>query len=1066
MNAMIKKTVCVLALFLSVCMAGSAQTQGTALRGRVTEENGEPVVGAAIYYEGTSSSAMTDGNGEFSLPFLKGKSLIFSMFGMKQESVRLLDNQYLSVVMSPDNMTLDDAVVIGYGTTSRRDLTGSVASIRAEEITATGSNNAIGALQGRVAGLSITSQSGEPGAGFNIKIRGNNSINAGTSPLFVIDGMQMNLSSGEIATSTETGYGTFDPLSFLNPNDIESIEVLKDASATSIYGANGANGVIIITTKSGIKGIDKTTVHFDSTISLSQNPRHIQLLNPQEYADYRFIKGDYGGKIAFGVDTDYDGENDEPIDASGYTYYDWQKLVYRNALSHNYNVSLSSRVGGKTQIAASLGYLNQEGLVRGNDQQRYTARVKLDHQINQKWKTGFTVNFGRTLSTGAVNSGYNGIIQMIYRERPLQRWTPSEEDQYRTTVFGLTSLITDETFKQTSYNRVTANAYVNYNFATNWQLRLNASGGISDSDMLEFYSSKSRWGYSVSGKGGEKRVSTHNYNASSILQYSKTWNKTHHFDAMAGGEITYYKSMAMGISGYNFEDESTGAYNISKANNLDNPSQSVGDNSKLSFISRANYNYKQKYYLTATFRADGSSKFYAGNRVGYFPSVSAAWRVIEEPWIKASAPWISEFKIRASAGASGNDRIGNYQALATMGTNYYGTAGSEIMGMALSSSSNPKLKWETTYQYDAGLDFSILDDRFGLVVDVYYKDTRDMLYNAIVSAQTGFNTQWKNLGKVTNKGIEIALTSHNISTKDFSWTTNFSFDLSRNKVVDIGDNEYVLVNIGGGTLTEVSRIVPGLPIGIGWGYRCIGNYQLDDFIITRKGDATGRIYPSEAVTSANYNQFVYTLKEGQTTIAGKTIVPGDRKYKDISGNDNEITTSDREMISNSNPLFTASLGNTFTWKNWDLNIFLEGLYGRTILNEYNVWSESGISGGNSSYNLRRDAWYGHWTPENASNTYSQLSNNTNTWCSDYYVEDGSYLRIKTLALGYSLPARVLSKVRISSLRLSLNVDNAYVFTRYSGNDPDVSSANALFTGFDRMSYPKPRTYSFALNIGF
>ena len=1028
MRVSIKKTVLVSAVVLAFCSLASAQEK--TIKGRITEESGEPVVGAAVFYEGTTNATMTDLNGEFTLPFDKGNTLKFNCIGLKEESLRTDNNNYLSIVLYPDLMTLDETVVIGYGSISRKDLTGAVSSVKAEDIAATGSNNTLGALQGRVAGLQITSQSGEPGAGYNIKIRGNNSINAGTSPLFVIDGMQMNLSSSEIATSTETGYGTSDPLSFLNPNDIESIEVLKDASATAIYGANGANGVIIITTKSGVKGVDKTTVNFDATLSLSQNPSYIELLNPQEYADYRFLKADYGGKIAFGQDTDFDGENDAPIDASGYTAYDWQKLVYRNALSRNYNVSLSSRVGGKTQIAASIGYMNQEGLVRGNDQQRYTGRVKVDHKINDKWDMGFTVNFGRTISNGAVTSGNNGIIQMIYRERPLRKWTPSEEDQYATTTFGLTSLMTDETFKQTSYNRVTGNAYVNYKFAENWKLRLNASGGTSDSDMLEYYSSKSRWGYSVSGKGAEKRVSTYNYNASAFVDFNKTWNNTHHFDAMAGGEITYYKSMSMGISGYTFEDESTGAYNISKATNLDNPTQSVGDNSKLSFISRANYNYKQRYYLTATFRADGSSKFYAGNRVGYFPSISASWRVVEEPWLKAAAPWISEFKVRASAGASGNDRIGNYQALATMGTNYYGTAGTEIMGMALNSSSNPKLKWETTYQYDAGIDFSVLDDRFGITADFYYKDTRDMLYNAIVSAQTGFNTQYQNLGQVTNKGIEIALTSHNITSRDFSWTTTMTFDLSRNKVVDIGDNEYVLVSISGGTLSEISRVVPGEAIGIGWGYVSVGNYQLDDFIITRKGDTSGRIYPSDAVTSANYDNFTYTLKDGVTKIAGKNIVPGDRKYKDLDG-DNEITTNDRQKISDSNPKFSASLGNSLTWKNWDLNIFLEGVYGRSILNEYKVWSESGISGGNSSYNLRKEAWYGHWTPENKSNTFSQLSNNTNTWCSSYYVEDGSYLRIKTITLGYTLPHKLLSKARISSLRLALNVDNAWVFTSYS-----------------------------------
>ena len=1063
MRVSIKRIVLVSTTILSFCSMAFAQ--GQSIKGRITEESGDPVIGAAVFYDGSKSATMTDANGEFTIPYSKGSTLKFSCLGYKDESLRTENSNYLSIVLYPDAMTLDDAVVIGYGSVSRRDLTGSVSSVKSDDIVASGSTNALGALQGRVAGLSITSQSGEPGAGYNIKIRGNNSINAGTTPLFVIDGMQMNLSSSEIASSTTTGYGTLDPLSFLNPNDIESIEVLKDASATAIYGANGANGVIIITTKSGVKGVDKTTVNFDATLSLSQNPSYIELLDPQEYANYRFIKADYGGKIAFGQDTDYDGEKDEPIDASGYEAYDWQKLVYRNALSRNYNVSMSSRVSGKTQIAASIGYMNQEGLVRGNDQQRYTGRVKVDHKINDKWNMGFTVNFGRTVNNGAVTSGNNGIIQMIYRERPICLWTPSEEDQYATTTFGLTSLMTDETFKKTTYNRVTGNAYVNCNFAPNWKLKLNASGGISDSDMLEYYSSKSRWGYSVQGKGAEKRVSTYNYNSSAFVEYGKTWNKTHHFDAMAGGEITYYKSMSMGISGYTFEDESTGAYNISKATNLDNPTQSVGDNAKLSFIARANYNYKHKYYLTASFRADGSSKFYAGNRVGYFPSISASWRAIEEPWIKNNAPWISELKLRASAGASGNDRIGNYQALATMGTNYYGTAGTEIMGMSLSSSSNEKLKWETTYQYDAGIDFSVLDDRIGLTADFYYKDTRDMLYNAIVSAQTGFNTQYQNLGKVTNKGFEIALTSRNISTRDFNWTTTLTFDLSRNRVEDIGDNEYVIVNIGGGTLTEISRIVPGEAIGIGWGYEAIGNYQLDDFIITRKGDSSGRIYPSEAITSANYSQFNYTLKDGVTTIAGKNIVPGDRKYKDLDG-DNEITTNDRHKISDSNPLFSGSFGNTFTWKNWDLNIFLEGVYGRTILNEYNVWSESGISGGNSSYNLRKAAWYGHWTPENASNTYSQLSNNTNTWCSSYYVEDGSYLRIKTLTLGYALPQKVLSKAKISSLRLSLSVDNAWVFTSYSGNDPDVSSANALFTGLDRMSYPKPRTFSFGLNIGF
>lgn len=1062
MRVLVKKTVLVSTLLLAICSAAFAQ--GT-LKGKVVEENGEPVIGAAVFYDGTNTATMTDLNGEFQIPYNKGKVLIFSCIGLKEETLRTESNNYLSVILYPDTMALDDAVVIGYGTTSRRDLTGSVASVKADDITASGSKNAIGALQGRVAGLSITSQSGEPGAGFNIRIRGNNSINAETSPLVVIDGMQMNLSSSDIASSTTTGYGTSDPLSFINPNDIESIEVLKDASATAIYGANGANGVIIITTKGGVKGVDKATVTFDASYGLSTNPSHIELLNAQEYADYRFTKKDYGGEITYGRDVDYDGTYDEVKDVSDYQTWDWQNLMYRTAATQSYNLSISSRVGGKAQLQASFGYLDQEGLVVGNDQQRYTGRVKIDHQINDKWKVGATVNFGRTIMNGAVTSGSNGIIQMIYRRSPIQLWTPQEEDEYRNLVFDLRDLLTTASSKVTTYNRTTGNAYANYKFAKNWQLRLNASGGISDSELLEFYYANGQWGRSLNGRGLAKKINTYNYNTSAIIDYNKTWNKTHHFDAMAGGEITYNKTDALQLSSYDFEDDTTGPFNLGKARSIDTPSQSIEDNSKISFISRANYNYKQRYYLTATFRADGSSKFYAGNRVGYFPSISAAWRAAEEPWLKAAAPWLSDLKIRASAGASGNDRIGNYKALATTTTVYYASSGTEMMGIALNSSSNPDLKWETTYQYDAGFDLSILDDRFSLTADAYYKDTRDMLYNAILPAQTGFNTQYQNLGRVTNKGIEVAMTSHNISNRNFSWTTTAAVDICRNKVLDIGDSEFQLVNISGGTLQEISRVIVGQPIGIGWGYKSCGNYQLDDFIITKKGSTDGRIYPSEAVNSANYNNFVYTLKDGVTTIAGKNIVPGDRKYIDLDG-DNEITTNDRTKISDSNPKFSASLGNSFTWKNWDLNVFLEGVFGRSILTEYKVWSESGISGGNSSYNLLKDSWYGHWTPENASNTYSQLMNNTNTWCSDYYVEDASFVRIKTVTLGYTLPKKLLANVKISSLRLSLNVDNLWVFTNYRGTDPDVSTSSSLFTGLDRMSYPKPRTYTFNLNIVF
>lgn len=1064
--AMYLKKLLLTLLLPAFCTAAAWAQQGT-VTGKVYDDDSKPLPGVAVWWDGTSIATTTGTDGSYSIRGMQGGVLVYSCFGMREERVTPGSRSVIDVYLSVDSMTLDDAVVIGYGTVSRKDLTGSVASVKADEIMKTGSSNALGALQGHVAGLSITSQSGEPGAGFSIKIRGNNSINAGTTPLFVIDGMQMDVNSGEVASSSATGNGTYDPTSFLNPADIESVEVLKDASATAIYGARGANGVVIITTKGARGGHDKTTVNFDSTVSLSEVPKHINMLDAQSYMDYRFWRKDYG-YYSFGYDSDGDDIADTPLDASGYRYYDWQKVMYRKALSQNYTVSMNAITGGgKTQIAASIGYLDQEGLIRGNTYNRYTGRLKVDHNISDRVKWGATANWGRTISKGAVTSGggslgYSGMVQYIYLERPIEKYT-SDEEEYVSGVFGLESLMSDETYRRTIYDKLTGNTWLQWDIADGLSMRANASGGTSTSNLLEYYSSRSKWGYSRNGYGNNANVQTYNYNVSIQLNWAHELGHGHHIDAMLGGEMTYYNYSNTTIKGYDYSDESTGAFNIGKAGIIMSPEMSITDNSKMSMFGRVNWNWRSRYYLTFNMRADGSSKFYAGNRVGYFPSGSFAWRINEEPWLKAAAPWVDNLKLRLSAGASGNDRISNYAALATLGTNYYAANGQEIMGMAPTASANPNLKWETTWQYDAGLDVSVLGERINLTADVYYKDTRDMLYQATLSSQSGYTTQWQNLGRVDNKGLELALTTHNVDTRDFSWSTSLTFDMSRNKVKDIGGIEYTTVSIGNGMLSsDISRIVVGQPIGIGWGYVWDGNYQLDDFIITKGG----REYPAEAVTSANYDSFTYTLKDGVVSVAGKNVMPGDRKYKDIYGDDNVITTEDRTKISDSNPDWTAGLGNSFVIGNFDVNIFLEGVYGRDILNEFKLRSESGESGGTMYNNLRQEAWDDRWTPENESRTYSRLRNQTNTYCSSYYVEDGSYLRVKTVSLGYTLGQKVLSKYKIRSLRLGVTIDNALLFSSYSGIDPDVSSSNALFTGFDRMSYPKARTWSFNLNIGF
>lgn len=1036
------------------------------ITGKVTDSGNEPLVGAGVTYLGTEVGVITDIDGFYSIKKIAGGILQFSSIGMKTEEVKVDKQKIIDVKLDRDELVLEDAVVIGYGSLSRRDLTGSVSSVKADELSKTGSRNLVGALQGQVAGLSITAQSGEPGSGFNIKIRGNNSINAGTTPLFVIDGMQMDISSGEIATTSSTGTGTFDPMSFINPNDIESIEVLKDATATAIYGARGANGVIIITTKSGSKGTaDRTIVNFSASAGISNVPKYIEMLDAQEYVNYRFARKDYG-YLDYGIDTDGDGISDTPKDASQYGYSDWQKIMYRTAVTQDYNLSVNAIANKKTQMLFSFGYLNQDGLIVNNDFQRYTGRIKLDHKIGEKVKVGASVNYGRTISTGAVSSGggelgNSGLIQLIYLRRPINFYTDSDTDNMGS--YSLLDCVTNETYRRTVYSRVSGNTYVDWEIIKGLTFRAQASGNTSNSKGMEFYTANSMWGFSKNGYGRIKTVETYGWNASATLTYKQNWNDAHNLNAMLGVEMSAYKSENLMIGAYDFADASTGVFDISKGGIQEAPQENIGMSTMMSMFGRVEYNYRQRYYASFNMRADGSSKFMPGSRVGYFPSIALAWRLSEEEFMK-NVGWLDQFKLRASVGASGNDRIANYATMALMTTNYYAINGTEVMGMAPSSSANTKLKWETTWQYDVGLDVSLFNNRIDFIADVYYKDTRDMLYRATLPAQTGFVEQWQNLGRVENKGFEFSLNTHNINKRNFSWSTNITFDLSRNKVKDIGEIEYTSVNIAHGQLAnDISRIMVGQPIGIGYGFVADGNYQLNEFWAV---DKNGRSFSAETiVTDGNYDNYKYVLKDGVTSINSVTVQPGDRKYKDFDG-DNEITANDKRVISDSNPDFTMGFGNTFNIFGVELSFFFEGVFGRDIMNEFKLRSESGQSGGTQFNNLKKEAWYGRWTVENPSNTYSRLLNQTNSWVSSYYVEDGSFVRLKNLSLGYTFDNPKLRKAKISAIKLSFNADNLFLITKYSGMDPDVSSSNPLFTGFDRLSYPKARTFTFGIALTF
>lgn len=1056
-------------------MSLSAQTKN--VTGKVMDANGEPVIGAVVYYEGTSVMTTTDASGIYVIKGQFNKTITFSCFGFQTETVEYKGQERLNVVLKLESMTLEDAVVIGYGEQQRQDLTGSISSVKADQLRKEGSSSLLGSLQGIVAGLNITSQSGEPGAGYSINIRGNNSINASSAPLYVVDGIQMNTSDSNAAMS-DLSVSSGDPLAFINPSDILSIEVLKDASATAIYGSQGANGVILITTKSGSGDSGKTSVTFDTSIGITTVARDIEMLDAQEWMNYRFLRTDYDGPLYFGYDSNGDGVNDKPktIAMTGEIPTNWRELMFQNALSQNYNLTLRTNIAKNTNILISMGYLNQEGLILNNSYQKLTGRVKIDHKMGKKTSFGVNANYARMQSDGfAASTGgsfnNNGLTQLIYIERPISVVSPGEEDEFsQNKDYSLYNMVTDETFCQGIQHKIMGNAYFQWDILKSLRFRVSASGNGSFAKNSEFYSSHSRWGYSSKGYAKVKNTDTGGFNGNMTLTYRKTWRKNHNFEAMLGAEMSYYMYDYMQMSGKEFDTDVLGIWGLSSANILIAPSLSHYAQTRMSTFGRVNYNYKQRYYATFNMRADGSSKFATGSRVGYFPSMSLAWRLSQEDFMKAARKkFLDNFKIRASVGSSGNDRIDNYAYLSTLGRVYYAEDGKSIVGFAPYSSANEDLRWETTYQYNVGLDLTMFKSRVDFTFDSFYKDTRDMLFKAAVPSHTGFSKQWQNIGRVENKGLEFALKTVNVKHGDFMWTTNVTVDLIRNKILDLGKDVVEMPNPNihkGNFKDDPTKLMLNQPIGVIWGYVWDGNYQLDDFHIYYKGTEV-EVDPS-LVTSANYNSFNYVLKEGVTSMNGTSVMPGDRKYKDLSGDGVVKESEDKTILGDGIPDFSYGFGNTFAWRGLQLYVFFDGVYGRELLNEFKAKSTPGAGNSTHAYNITKESFYNAWTPENGSNSYARIMNSINMQqpISSYYVEDGSYLRLKTIALSYNLPSKALKAIKMKGLRLSFTVNNVYVWTNYTGLDPDVSSNQAGFRALDRLTYPKGRTYSFGLTANF
>ena len=1061
-------------IVLLVLLSLRALAQGGTISGKVVDSSGNPVIGAAVFYEGMSQiNTTTNFQGVYTIKTMTGKNLVFSCIGLKNKVVKVQGQGKIDVTMETDNMFLEDAVVIGYGEQQRQDLTGAVASVKADQLRKSADIDVLGSLRGMVAGLNISSHSGEPGAGYSINIRGNNSVNASSEPLIVIDGMQMDFNSGESAYSSMSISGS-DPLSFLNPVDIQSIEVLKDASATAIYGSRGASGVILITTKSGAENAGKTMVTFDARFDVTTQARKLDMLDGQEWINYRFERGNTDWEY-FGKDLNGDDIPDVPKTLADYERkaVDWRDVMLRNAFSQQYNLSVRTSVGKGTKMLASIGWLDQQGLIVNNGYNKFTAKVKLDHEINTKVKFGVNANYARTKTTGAATStggsfSSYGMTQMIYLEKPVERfYDPSDDSSTYTAFTSIYDCISDESSRTGISDRLMGNAYFDWKIIPDLTFRAYASGSVTSATNNEFYSSKTRWGRSNNGVATSFSSNSYGLTANATLTYKHSWKKKHHFDVMAGFEIGDNGFRSYSQQAVDFEEDALRDMALAMGT-IKNPSQTRNSNARMSGFGRANYNFSWRYYVTLNFRADASSKFAPGSRVGYFPSISAAWRISNEPWMKTvKSSWLDNLKIRLSAGASGNDRISNYAYMSYMDQIYSSTAsGSQLFGMAEMSYGNKNLKWETTYQYNLGLDVTLFKGRVDLVADVYYKDTRDMLFLATLPSQIGFTTQWQNIGNVSNKGVELTLNTVNVRRGDFSWNTSLTFSLNRNRIDNLEDGvKSKPNNISKGAFPEEpTLLMVGQPIGVIYGYVWDGNYQLSDFDIYYK--STDIPVGAEFVNSQNYKDFDYVLKKGVTEINGVDPQPGDRKLKDLSGDNVINAADDKTIIGNCLPDFTYGIGNTFTWRGLSLYLFFDGVQGKDILNEFKY---NTVSGEISNYNnITRDAYYNAWRPENGSNKHARLVNQNlcQSPLSSYFVEDGSFLKLRTVSLSYNLPQNICRPMRLDGLKVSFTVNNVYTWTKYSGLDPDISSSNPTFPGIDRMAYPTGRTWSIGLVANF
>ena len=956
--------------------------QGVTVKGTILDENKEPLIGATVQVKGETTGAAADLDGNFTLKAKKNATLVISYIGYLTQEVRLQGKTQVTIQLTPDSKTLDEVVVVGYGTMKKSDLTGSVASVAAKDIEGYQTSSVAGALGGQIAGVQITSTDGTPGAGFNISIRGVGTLTGDASPLYIVDGFEVS------------------DIDYLSNSDIESIEVLKDASSSAIYGARAANGVVLITTKSAKVG--KTTVTYNGSATYRKISKTLDLLSPYEFAR---LQGDFDPKYK---DTYYkEGEETEGVpykyqtldDYIGVAGVDWQGETFNPTWSQDHNVTI---MGGtdNTKYNGSLSRYVENGIFKNSGFDRTTAKFRLDQKINKKVSFNLTVNYAMTNRKGVGTSGDSGRFNMlaqILSARPTGGLKMTNEELLESAI-ATEMLNSGESLAQvnpvkqaesvTNEKRAemwSANASVNWQIIKGLTFKTSGSYNTTNNRTDIFYRDGSKEAY----RNGEKPYGRTQMgrdvrwtNTNTLTWKDKV--KKHNYDVMLAHEVSFRSSEYLLGEAMDFPFDNLGNNNLGLGATPSKVNTDYYDKTLLSFFARANYNYDNRYLLTATVRTDGSTVFSQKNKWGFFPSFSAAWRVSEEAFMK-DLKWISNFKVRFGWGIVGNDRISNYLSLDMYSNIKYGIGNNTVTVLTPKQLKNSNLKWEGSSSVNLGVDLGFLDNRLNVTADFFIKNTKDLLLAQSLAQATGFTSQWQNIGKIQNRGIELSITSTNIQTKDFTWNTNFNISFIRNELKALADGASHMYARSGfdSNFTGYDYIAKvGESLGLIYGYEFDGVYQYDDFYT----DTDGKLVLKPGVTQ---NSRYSTGVKGEPNGAR----PGAVKYKDQDG-DGDITTKDRTVIGNAMPKWFGGITNTFEYKGFDLSFMFQFNYGNDIYNATRLYATQTRSGRRNMLAEVAD----RWTPTNASNSVPSTKGYITNDVYSRYVEDGSFLRLKNLTL--------------------------------------------------------------------